>query len=539
VKSVPPQSLIQIHYHDRFGGVNKVIGLYARAFESIAGKGRRANFVICNKGKTPGVSFYPARTMHVPFCGYHAFTAKAECAAVAKILIEAIEKALSPVALPRPAWVVGHNLTLGKNSALSSAFAQCARKHDALKDGVYFFSIIHDLAEEGRVDCIAQMDALRKKGLHVWEDCYPCLDTFRYLSPNSRTVVLLQKTGLSARLLVNPVEVSETDRLPASLKQTNKTRNTLARIASKQGIDWNKNAPILLYPCRCVSRKNVIEAMLLSRYVLKNNLLLGAAGASPRDRVFYKEIKMFCLHRRMPVLFDSGRMISAQKALRGFPAEICGAAHACITTSIAEGFGYALYEPWLYNKAVFGRKPLGFEPHGKVAFQKLYDRLPIPAAWISVPALCDKYFIAMRQCFGALNGEAIVASRRRFGRAFIDYFIISGTIDFGCLDVRAQLAVCEALRQSPKKMDEWEKLCGKELNAIRGVFENSVNNSDALIMSNRKRIEKGLSMERFSRAFGRSFSDKSTARHAEGVHIKILREFRSFSKFRLLMTPEE
>ena len=241
----------------------------------------------------------------------------------------------------------------------------------------------------------------------------------------------------------------------------------------------------------------------------------------------------------MQVLFDSGRIVGAQKAERGFPAELYGAAHACLTTSIAEGFGYALYEPWLYNKAVFGRKPLGFDPHGKVAFQGLYDRLPMPASWISVSALCDKYFIAMRKCFGAQNGEAIVASRRRFGRAFTDYFIISGTIDFGCLDVRAQLAVCEALRQSPKKMDEWEKLCGKELNAIRRAFENSVCHSDALILTNHKRIEKKLSMKEFSRAFGRSFQNQPPARPAEDVHIKILRDFCSFSKFRLLMTPEE
>ena len=34
-------------------------------------------------------------------------------------------------------------------------------------------------------------------------------------------------------------------------------------------------------------------------------------------------------------------------------------ADACISTSVLEGFGYGLREPWLYGRAVLGRLPCG------------------------------------------------------------------------------------------------------------------------------------------------------------------------------------
>ncbi len=56
------------------------------------------------------------------------------------------------------------------------------------------------------------------------------------------------------------------------------------------------------------------------------------------------------------------------------------AAHALVTTSVAEGFGLAFLEPWLANRPLFGRKlPEVTEGNKKagVNLASLYTRLDV------------------------------------------------------------------------------------------------------------------------------------------------------------------
>ena len=149
-----PASLVQVHYHDRLAGVNKVIGLYAKAFRNL-GNGRASkNLVVCAQCKA-GTDFRPAKVKDTPFCDYQTFASKSHFDRIKASLVESLDNVLKARNLKRPVCVIGHNLSIGKNCGLSAAFAEIARRYAGEKDDIRFYSVIHDFAEEGRLTCLA------------------------------------------------------------------------------------------------------------------------------------------------------------------------------------------------------------------------------------------------------------------------------------------------------------------------------------------------------------------------------------------------
>ena len=318
MNSSRPVSLIQIHYHDRLGGVNKVIGLYAAAFEKISGTSKpHANIVVCNTRLKDGKRFSPAKTQSIPLCDYREFFSKFRFLKTKAALTESFENLINNPLIPRPVCVIGHNLTLGKNCALSAAFAQCARNHAALSDDVTFLSIIHDFAEEARIDCIQRIARIRNMGIAIENELYPVLKNVRFCSPSRGNARLLKKAGLNAQWMVNPVEgLKKTGE--ASARKKKELTKSLLLLAKKNAACFDESLPMLLYSCRCIARKNILEAILLTTFVCKANLLLGAPGKSHCDRTLFAKTKRLCGRHRLPVVFDCGRVFNDTKAAYGF-----------------------------------------------------------------------------------------------------------------------------------------------------------------------------------------------------------------------------
>jgi hypothetical protein len=80
---------------------------------------------------------------------------------------------LSDKTLPQPICVIGHNLTLAKNPALTAAFAHCAQRCSQPSGAVSFFSVIHDFAEDGRCSRMEQRAFLKHAGITITNDIYP------------------------------------------------------------------------------------------------------------------------------------------------------------------------------------------------------------------------------------------------------------------------------------------------------------------------------------------------------------------------------
>lgn len=532
MKKFKPESFIQIHYHDRPGGVNSVISQYARAFDAMQAK---FNCIICccdkNNKTMPGF----ARLIDIPECNYRTFKNRNDFIKTSELLASAIGNIIGNPDLPRPICVIGHNLTLGKNCALSAAFSKCAEKSGFSDKEAIFISVVHDFAEEGRIENLAQISFLEKKGLNIKEHLYPTHENIRYISPNARNVAILKKAHLPAQLLLNPVTMAGAYHV--KIKKMGDKNKYLSRLAEKDGTAWESDIPVLFYPCRCICRKNILEAILISGFVFRSNLLLGSPGTSAGDTLLFKKAVGLCKKHLLPVIFDCNRIFTKEHINKNFSSNIYDMADACITTSIAEGFGYALHDPWLLCKTVVGRKPMGFSSAVGMDFTGLYESLPVPASWVDVDVLREKYYAAIKKCIGSRQKEGILSNRRKFDSTFVDYFVKDDTIDFGCLDIDSQLSIMEKLLESPDKTTEWNNTCGNKLIAVKKKINKSIYGNELLIQANKNCILEKMSLSAFSKNFFEICRPVPFDSEAKSNSDEIMKLFRSFDYFRLLLAP--
>ena len=126
---------------------------------------------------------------------------------------------------------------------------------------------------------------------------------------------------------------------------------------------------------------------------------------------------------------------------------IVNSADAILTTSIAEGFGLAYLEPWLFAKPIIGRNlpPIteDFKRSG-LELTGLYNSLNIPVSWIDEDLLRAKIV------------EQLKVSYETYGKALpegaIDQAIAGitpepGFIDFGGLDEELQESVVRHVQE--------------------------------------------------------------------------------------------
>ncbi|MBN1308977.1 MAG: hypothetical protein JXA18_13725, partial [Chitinispirillaceae bacterium] len=162
-----PASLVQIHYHDRPGGVRRVMDEYSEAFARIAGRGA-PNFWVCRRS---GDWRYPSsKGIDFPAADYHAFRTRGSYQRSVEQLAGRLRRLLVSLPLRFPAAIIGHNLNLGKNPALSAAFARCARMRGGGEDRYRFFSVMHDFAEAGRIDLLCRLRRMTEQGVDVYRE---------------------------------------------------------------------------------------------------------------------------------------------------------------------------------------------------------------------------------------------------------------------------------------------------------------------------------------------------------------------------------
>jgi glycosyltransferase involved in cell wall biosynthesis len=104
--------------------------------------------------------------------------------------------------------------------------------------------------------------------------------------------------------------------------------------------------PFLLSPMKVMERKNNAEAVELVKRLRRYHLVISLEASSPRDRAYGDRLKRKIRRERLSVIIGAGV---------DDPLPLFRAAHAILTTSMQEGFGYAFLEGWLCGKLVVGR----------------------------------------------------------------------------------------------------------------------------------------------------------------------------------------
>jgi len=207
----------------------------------------------------------------------------------------------------------------------------------------------------------------------------------------------------------------------------------------------------VLYPVRCIRRKNVGEALLHAALAPSGTVVgLTLAPLNPAETPIYRMWKELAVELKLPCRFEVG----APGALRFH--ENLAAADRILTTSLAEGFGMVFLESWLAGRPLVGRDlpeiTADFTRAG-VRFDWLTSRVNVPVRWIGAETFCQSVARAYRQTLLAYGRQAPEGLDEAVAAK-----IVEETIDFGDLDETGQRQVLQRVFSSTSDRESLLKL---------------------------------------------------------------------------------
>ena len=376
-----------MHYHLKTGGVTTVIK------QQLATVAQDTDQLVIT-GQAPQAQL-AVHTVHVPELSYNSeHVGDIRALDVAQTVLKAIRSKFDGLC----DILHVHNPTLAKNRYFLTILKYLQQ------EGLNLLLQIHDFAEDGRP-------------LAYFSEDYPA--NCHYAVINRRDYQILLNAGLhpeGLHLMENTVSIP---RIPQ-------------RFSAK--------TPIVLYPVRAIRRKNIGEAVLLSRFLRSGKkLAITLPPNSPADIKSYRGWKNFVRDYKFNVAFD--------QSLRHDFKALISSATSMISTSIAEGFGFSFLEPWLFGKLLWGRKIpdicRDFEKNG-IQLEHLYSALRIPTDWIDLEQFHDRWHASLSSASALFK----VRLEKAHLRDAFDSMTSDGLIDFGLLDESSQkMAILELVSQ--------------------------------------------------------------------------------------------
>jgi glycosyltransferase involved in cell wall biosynthesis len=381
-----------LHYHLRTGGVTTVI---RRQVEALGPACR----VIVITGEAPADDF-PCDTHVIPSLAYDVDRMDNHGPDETARSLEQLLKRVFPEGCD---ILHIHNPTIGKNRHLIPVIA---RLRDA---GHGLFLQIHDFAEDGRP--------------HLYTEAPYPIDC-HYGVINRRDLGFLLAAGIledGCHYIPNAVS---------------------AMPAAGSGAGPQND---VLYPVRAIRRKNIGEAILLSKYLPGNaRILITRPPHSQADLNAYRQWRRLASAVNADILFEAARDRTYEELVAG--------ASAVLTTSISEGFGFVFLEPWTAGKFLFGRSLRAMAADSAetgVDLTHLYPELAIPLAWIDDRQLITLWERAISRVCETTGAAASVEGLR----SGLHGLLSKSTIDFGLLHESLQLPVVKRVFNDPAAAD--------------------------------------------------------------------------------------
>jgi len=310
-----------------------------------------------------------------------------------------------------------HNANLGKNPCLTLALKLLADRWQQNDVRAWMLYQIHDFPHDNRPACwTALRDCSGQADLQLAAAMmYPTGPRVQWACVNSPDREKLLAAGLKqdrVTLVPNPVDVAIFSTRPLTQMSPGQLDKIgiapidfeadltarIARFASEQGFVFEANRKILLAPVKALRRKNIIESVLLTEMLNRQEdlyqLLVTLRPDSAKDKAYCREVEAFVKRHRLPVVIGFGHdilrgghqrvVVEGQVAAYSL-VDMMHMSEAVLTTSVQEGFGYVFHEPWLAGKAVFGRNlpnvTADFTAAG-LSLEHLYQHLLIPRRWL-------------------------------------------------------------------------------------------------------------------------------------------------------------
>lgn len=472
-----------VHYHLRPGGVTRVV---ENAFASLEKRGVQ----MAALAGEPYEGDAPINTAVAPGLGYTHANEKPDPSALWFSIKKAAREALGG---EPDLWHI-HNHSLGKNTAMAQVVEKLAAETPVLLQ-------IHDFAEDGRPSNYAALAAQMPN----LDALYPQGPQVHYGLLNSRDLRCLSACGFptsSLHLLPNPISIPTLPEEPAQLERLGDRR-------------------LILYPTRAIRRKNIGELVLWSLAAESDTLFATTLSpANPAAQPIHERWMTFAAELGAPVRFALGEQVDLSFA------ELMSAADAIITTSVAEGFGLAFLEPFLFGRALLGRDlpeiTRDFTNTG-VKLNGLYDRLMIPLDWVGETEVRETLKSALSDYYEAYGRELPVGAVDQAFAAMTE----DDQVEFGHLSEALQE---KAILHVKRNQGAAQQIAPPEL---------GLDAAKAGISENRELIAKNFSLERYGENLA-SIYEKVAASPIEPLQktnsAAVLDQFLDPARFNLLRT---
>lgn len=336
-------TLVIVHYHLRPGGIRRVIEL---AVPHLVREARRPVMrVVLITGQRADQKWHDSFAQQLPGLPVKlivepSFNYLSEQRGSSRRITGHIRRALKKLFAGSDAGnylVWTHNLGVGRNLLLTRELAAaCAAR------GIPLVSHHHDWWFDNRW---ARWREMRKRG-------FPTLAaTARAVFPASGVAIHAAINHADATILARHFR-NRAVWLPNLSDRADPPTAARARSAQRwlRGKLAPADAPVWLLPCRTLRRKNIAEALLLTRWLRPEAWLVVTGAASSRDEVPYS----FALERAAHQHHWRLRLgvLAGNESRKPSVPELLAASEAVLLTSIQEGFGLP------YLEAAAARRPL-------------------------------------------------------------------------------------------------------------------------------------------------------------------------------------
>ncbi|MCP4403378.1 MAG: glycosyltransferase family 4 protein [bacterium] len=445
-----------LHYHLRPGGVTKVI---QNALEAMSGHEIQTVIIA---GEAPDPSMPIPNAVLVEGLGYYEpSTPTPDPQELVNRLKTTVRQHLGT--LP-DIWHV-HNHCLGKNLVLAEIV------HLLVREGQHVLLQPHDFAEDGRPDNYKFL----REGLgsatsqELGARLYPQGEHIHYALINLRDLNFLRTAGVDSTQLHYMPNAVRIEREAEDLQAFTEDAALLKDIGR-----------LYFYPARAIRRKNIGEFLFWAALAEEGDLFaIARAPKNPLARPVYDGWVQFATSHRLPVEFGMG------ERWRGNFPSLLQAAHALVSTSVAEGFGLAFLEPWLAGRPLIGRNlpevTDAIEGAG-VSLSGLYQRLDVPLDWVGTEEFRQEVRIHLEHVYQSYGRKAGGDELERALAASID----GQYVEFGKLNECFQQKVIQHLLNSPEARSE-----------IRPPSLNMQKDSLQIIQANRGIVQQQFNIEKY------------------------------------------
>ena len=513
--------LVVFHYHFLPGGVSSVVRSALRAWRDYGAGIRRVTLA----GAAFPEAGFPGRgsqlsTEIIPELGYRDGRDPSP-AAVAEEARKLGETLLRRFGSENAVWWV-HNHHLGRNPVFTQALlgvARSGRQRIILQ--------IHDFPEGGRYDSLARL----RRSLAA--PPYPINPSVRYALINRRDHAVLREAGIPAdllHLLENPLE-PDGGRAGAPAAEVKRALGLAAGPRS-----------LLLYPVRCIRRKNVLEAALLCRLAMEPaDLVVTLPGVSAGELGYSRRVQRAFRRGWAPGAFGAGARLQAQGLLLE---DLFRASDLMLSSSVQEGFGYLFLQSLAWGRPLLARELDVLE-----GMRDLFDGQPAgfyrevraPLAAGARRRLLEAYRGKLRRLAGSglLPAETIEALEGQ-----LESVCGGPAVEFSFLPAAGQLELLRGAGREARLAAELRELNRGPLEALERLLGEAAESSKAAKPGCREpaaRIEERFGLRRFAESFDaicRSFAEAPAAGPAvpdeAAIWDRVIRRFATVENVRLL-----